>query len=310
MPRLGVLVNARARRVRRDPALLEHLRKLLPDGYVRSSASPDEIAPALDALRELDIDTLVLVGGDGTVGGTLTPLLARWPAEQLPALALAPGGTINTIAHSLGAHEHPERLVRRLLEGRAPRVDTRRPLVLVRPADGEARAGLIFANGVAVRWLRLYYQRPHPGVGGAVSTVARIVGSASVGGPLAHDLFSPAGVAIEVDGEHLELERFTVIAAASVKHIGLGFRPFHTAGHDPERFHFAVTEASATRLCVELPALRLGLEAQPSCVHHYPARRVSLRFAEAQPWSVDADLFPPARELELSITPPLRFVVP
>jgi diacylglycerol kinase family enzyme len=310
MPRPGVLVNARARRVRRDPALLEHLRELLPDGYVRASESPEEIAPAFDALCERDIDTLVLVGGDGTVGGTLTPLLACRPAEQIPPLALAPGGTINTIARSLGAQERPERLVRRLLEGRTPRVETKRPLVRVRPADGEARAGMIVANGVAVRWLQLYYQRPSPSLGSAVSSVARVVGSASVRGPLAHDLFSPAGVAIEVDGEHLELERFTVMAAANVKHIGLGFRPFHSAGRDLERFHFAVTEASAARLCVELPTLRLGLDAWPSCVHHYPARRVSLRFAEAQPWSVDADLFPPTRALELSATPPLRFVVP
>jgi len=310
MPHPGVLVNARARRVRRDPRLLEQLRRLLPAGYVRSSESPDEIAPAFDALRERDIDTLVIVGGDGTVGGTLTPLLARWPAEQLPALALAPGGTINTIARSLGARERPERLLRRLLDGPAPRVDTRRPLVQVRPRDGEARAGMIFANGVAVRWLRLYYQQPSLGVRSAFSTVARVVGSASVGGGLAHDLFSPAGVAIEVDGEHLELERFTVMAAASVEHIGLGFRPFRTAGRDPERFHFAVTQASASRLCIEIPTLRLGLAARLSCVHHHPARRVTLRFPEAQPWSVDADLFPPARELELSATPPLRFVVP
>jgi diacylglycerol kinase family enzyme len=310
MPRPGVLVNAQARRVRRDRTLLERLQRLLPAGYVRASESPEEIAPAFEALRELDIDTLVLVGGDGTVGGTLTPLLARWPAQQLPTLSLAPGGTINTIARSLGARERPELLVRRLLDGRPPRVDTRRPLVHVRTPDDEARTGMIFANGVAVRWLRLYYQRPQPGVASAVSTVARIAGSASVRGPLARDLFSPAEVSVEVDGEPLELDRFTVMAAASVKHIGLGFRPFHMAGRDPECFHFAVTRAGASRLLVELPTLRVGFEAWPSCVRHYPARRVSLRFAQAQPWSVDADLFAAARELELSATPPLRFVVP
>jgi hypothetical protein len=113
-----------------------------------------------------------------------------------------------------------------------------------------------------------------------------------------------------VDGGPLELERFTLMAAASMTHIGLGFRPFRMPGRDPERFHFTVTQASAPRLCLGPPTLRLGPGARPSCVHHYPARRVSLRFAEAQPRSVDADLFPPAREFELSATPLLRFVVP
>jgi hypothetical protein len=37
---------------------------------------------------------------------------------------------------------------------------------------------------------------------------------------------------------------------------------------------------------------------------------VRVRFDAAQPWSVDADVFAPARALELVASPPLRFVVP
>jgi diacylglycerol kinase family enzyme len=309
-PAPGVLVNARARRARRDPALVERLQRLLPAGHVRATASADEIGPALDELRRRGVDTLVVVGGDGTVGGTLTPLLARWPAEALPAVLLAPGGTMNTIASSLGARGQPERLLRRLLANGAPRVETRRPLVRVRTSDGETRDGMIFANGVAERWLRLYYRDTGQGVPGAVFGVAKVLGSASVGGPLARRLFEPAGVVVEVDGERLELERYTVMAASSVQHVGLGFRPFYSAGREPGRFHFTITEAGAARLSRELPALRLGRAARSACLRHYAARLVSLRFSEAQPWSIDADFYPPTRALELSATPQLRFVVP
>lgn len=303
----GVLVNLRAGSTRQDPAPLERLRALVPAERIQLTEREAEIAPALDALRETGVDTLVLVGGDGTVGGTLTELLARWPETELPSILLTPGGTINTIARSLGASARPDRLVQRLLE-RGARAQTRRPLVQARSAEGLCRSGMIFANGAAVRWLRLYYGASPRGVSGAASVVARVVGSAGVGGGLAGRIFQRAAVTIELDGEPLAHERFTVVAASSVRHIGLGFQPFPLAGRDPERFDFAITEASAGRILIELPALRLGIPLRHSCIRHRAARSVRMRFAEAQPWAIDADVFPEAQELELRATRPLRFL--
>ena len=67
---------------------------------------------------------------------------------------------------------------------------------------------------------------------------------------------------------------------------------------------------NAARLSLELPAFRFGAAPPRSCMRHFSARRVSLRFPEPQPWSVDADLHPPARSLELDASEPLRFVAP
>ena len=92
--------------------------------------------------------------------------------------------------------------------------------------------------------------------------------------------------------------------------IGLGFRPFLTAGRDPERFHFVITDAGPARLSVELPALQLGLGGALSCLQHHPARQVSMCFAGTEPWSIDGDVYAPTAALELSATRPLRFLVP
>jgi len=310
MKPFGVIVNARAGAVRRDPGLLERLRGRLSTAQLQVTASEDEIDGALDALGAVGIDRLVVVGGDGSVGGTLTRLLDRWPDAELPALVIAPGGTVNTIARSLGARGSPERLIEKLAAGGAPRVDTLRPLVRAKAEQGETRAGMIFAAGAGVRWLRLYYEAPRQGPGPAAALVARIVGSASLRGRLATRVFEPCGVELTVDGRRLELERFTALAAASVGGIGLGFRPFLTAGRDPERFHLVITEAGPARLSVELPALRLGLGGALSCLQHHPARQVSLRFAGPEPWSIDGDVYAPTAALELSATRPLRFLVP
>jgi diacylglycerol kinase family enzyme len=304
----GVIVNARARRARKDRSLRERLARLVPDEYVHFTESLDDVDRALLRLRELGIEHLLLVGGDGTVGGTLTPLVRVFEGTALPAVTLVPGGTVNTIARSLDARFGAELALQNLLDESKPRLDTRRPLVWAEPEDAPPRAGLIFVTGVAARWLELYYEGDDLGPRAAAALVGRVARSALAGTRLAREIFEARRVAIMVDGEHLDVERFTIMGAASVKDIGLGFRPFRSAGSDPERLHFLYTDAGAARVCIELPAQRLGIHGPASCLHHFSPRVVELRFAAPESWSVDADLYPPSAVLRISAGPAVRFV--
>lgn len=304
----GVIVNARARRARMDRSLGERLGRLLPDEYLCFTESLDDLDRGLARLRDLGVEQLLLVGGDGTVGGTLTPLVRIWNGVPLPAVTLTPGGTVNTIATSLEAKLGPEATLMRLLDGARPALDATRPLVWVEPEDAPPRAGLIFVNGVAARWLELYYEGDELGPRAAAALVGRIARSALTGTRLARELFEAHRVAILVDGEHVEVERFTVMGAASVRDIGLGFQPFRSAGTDPARIHFLHTDAGALRVCLELPAQRLGIPTPASCLEHHSAKSVELRFAEPEPWSVDADLYAPTLALHVSAGPAVRFV--
>ena len=303
-----MIANARARRAGRDSRLGERLRRLLPADFVHFTRSPEELDAALAQLHALGIEHLVLVGGDGTVGGTLTPLVPIFGESPLPRVSLVAGGTVNTIAHSLDAHASAVQTVHRILAGAEPRLDSVRPLIRVEPDIGPTRAGLIFANGVAARFLERYYRREELGPVAAAGLVGRIASSALLRTRLARDLFAPRPIEIAVDGAPLDAHAYTVAGAASVRDIGLGFRPFLSAGTDPERFHFLYSAASAARLAVELPALRLGFHGPTSCLHHHPARSVELRFESPEAWSVDADLYPPASHLRLSAWAPIRFI--
>jgi diacylglycerol kinase family enzyme len=303
----GVIVNARARRAGRDPRLAQRLHRHLPEEFVHFTYNADDLSHALEALRALAIEDLVLVGGDGTIGGTLTPLVERWGDEPLPRIAVVAGGTVNTIAHSLGAHAAADQVVERILSERPPREESVRCLVRVEPAEGPTRAGLIFGNGVAARWLELYYKGEDLGPVAAGGLVVRIALSAIAGSDLARTLFEPCGVEITVDGARLDAREFTIAGAASVRDVGLGFRPFLSAGSDPDCFHFLHTSASAARLCAELPALRLGWYGPRSCLRHHRARVVEMRFASPEPWSMDADLYPATDSLRLSAWAQLRF---
>jgi diacylglycerol kinase family enzyme len=304
MPSLGAIVNARARGVQRNPRLIEGLRAI-PGVQAIATSAPEEVAPALEKLRVAGIDTLLCVGGDGTIAGTLTPLLRLWPHEALPAVALCQGGTVNTIAKSLGADDDVARLARGLAEGR-PRAHSHRPAVGVRADEGELHHGLVFVNGVGVRFLEMYYGETKLGVMGAATVVARIAGSALVRGPLARRAFAPFQARLRIDGDGLETRPYTIMGGSSVRHIGLGFAPFWSAGSDPERIHFTTTRANARQIVAALPTIRSG---RPSdAFEHYSVKHARIESEGPEPWSLDADVHAPASRIDVSAGPTLDFV--
>jgi diacylglycerol kinase family enzyme len=305
--KIGVIANARAGRLRRHPRTIRRLREAAGDDAVFATRSAAELRGALAALRDRGTDLLVIVGGDGSVTGTLTPLLREWPARALPAIALTRGGTVNTIARSLGSPGPPERVVRHLLRGGAHTV-RRRALVEARAEGGAPHHGMIFVNGGGERFLEIYHHESRRGVPGALAVIARISASVLAGGDLARRVFAPFCAELVVDGAVQPAGDYTVMAAAGIPDIGLGFAPFHTAGSDLDHIHLTVTAADAGALLRELPALRIGRERRRSPLHHFAPREAHIRTPDPIPWSLDAESFPPARELNVRAGPALDFV--
>ena len=164
--------------------------------------------------------------------------------------------------------------------------------------------------GGATRFLELYYDAGGRGPAGAAALVLRALASSAIGGPLSRRIFEAIRTHVEVDGEALELDTVTLLGASTVRDVGLGFRPFASAGSDPARIHFLAANVSGPRLAAELPALRLGRYPRRSRFTHASTLRVELAFETPQAWSLDADLYPPASELEIFAGPTVRFLEP
>jgi diacylglycerol kinase family enzyme len=304
---LGVLVNVHAGSVRRDPQAVARLAELLPAGRVIATSSLGDVAPALKALRENGASVLGLVGGDGTLSGTLTELIETWP-RPWPSILVMRGGTVNTIAAALGARGTPAASLRRLLRrGSTPR-ETVRELLRVEAEGAAPRCGLIFGNGVATRWLQAYYAEPEPGVQAASRVLAHAVRSAAVGGDFARGLFDPFTARLVIDGEAVRERSFRLIGASTIADVGLGFRPFLTAGRAPGRFHLLHTSSAPARFVLDLPWLWLGRDAPSSSLAHHNTARAELAFARPEPWMIDADVQPPTPRLAITTTEPLRFL--
>jgi hypothetical protein len=303
----AVIINANAGSVRRDPQLVERIRAQLPAENLRLTLSVAEVEPALRDLLGLGSDTLVVVGGDGTAGTTLTALVRVAGGDPLPRVVMAGGGSVNTIPRSLGARGRPDAVVARWLAAAEPRGEQPRPLLAVSGDGADPRYGLIFGNGVVYRWLERYYDTK-TGPVAAARTVARSIGSVLVRGPLARQLFARFAASLEIDDGTRRDGHFTGFAASTVRDIGLGFRPFASAGRDLEHFHWIDTDASGLRLGLELPAQLLGRgTSRGSCLRHESPRRVAFETADPMSYMLDADLFPPALRVSVETGPLVSF---
>jgi YegS/Rv2252/BmrU family lipid kinase len=98
--RLTILSNPAAGG-RRSSAILEHLRSEHPSSKVITNDDP---AGVRELVRDLDLepkDTLLVLGGDGTIHQAVSGLFEASP-DTLPALAILPCGSGNALAAALG----------------------------------------------------------------------------------------------------------------------------------------------------------------------------------------------------------------
>ncbi len=307
--RTGVVVNAGAGRVRRDEGLYQRIAVQVPAGQAFATADPGELDPAFARLRAAGVESIAIVGGDGSVTWSLSALLRVWPRDALPRVALLPGGSVNTLARHWSGGGAPDRLLARLLAKDEARERVVEPLE-IRAGAAAARNGLLFGNGVVARWLDLYHEQSSRGPLAAAAALAQSVAGVFTRRARAERLFAPFEASIELDGQPLPERAFTAMAAAAVPAIGLGFEPFFLAGTLPGCFHFAHTRARPLELAFDLPVARYGRRRFGSPLRDARAASVSITTATPLGYMVDGDVFPPVSSLVLRTGPPLRIWLP
>jgi diacylglycerol kinase family enzyme len=286
------------------------LRALVPPGRVYVTKHPDEIEPALARLRADGVDSLAVVGGDGTATAALTALARAWPVHVFPRVALLPGGSVNTIPSWFSGSAAPDRVLARLLRtADDPRERVCEPLE-VRADGAPPRLGMIFGNGAVCRWLDLYHAQHRRGPVGAAAVLTRALVSVAIRGELARELFRPFEASVEIDGASEPRGPFTAMAAGALPVLGLGFEPFFLAGTAGGAFHWITTDSRPWELGLDFPAARFGRRRPGTRLRDHRASTVAVRLAEPQAYTVDGDVFARAETVELRAGPPLRMWVP
>lgn len=330
--RIGIVLNPRACRTGSPalPGLLEaSCAAAGAAATVAVTRAPEELPGALKELGP-GLDVLAVCGGDGTLMATVSAAISLY-GGKLPPLLILPGGTMNTVARNLGVRGRPERILDRLLASTTAakglpavprfvqelmRVVTRdeQPmvkgqLVEAEPGVSHTRYGCIFGAAMGARYLSAYSR--HPGLLWAAWLGLRTVGSALIpgGGPFARWLFERTPAELTIDGQPADETAFRLILCATVPDVGLGMRVPWQAGCVPDRFQIIASSLPITQNALQVGRMQRGqpLRGQPHIDRL--AQHAELRFARSQPLTLDGDLFA-AREVELSLGPPLEILLP
>jgi diacylglycerol kinase family enzyme len=329
MPGIGVVLNPRSRQNRRDPGASVRLARTLGDhGIVRKVDSMDDLHRAAEDFKHLDIDVLGISGGDGTNHVTITGFLevyggGKIPESQapptLPQIAFLRGGTMNTVANSVGVRRgRPEGLLARLIRAYAerasmPLANVERHVMRIGPsgAGSKCQYGFLFGTGVVHGYIAEYAREGQPSPLVAAKTLARGIGSTLVGGDMIRRMAAPFRGSVTLDdGTTWEERDYLSIAAGTIDQIGLNFRPFYRWAERPDAFHLLGIFASPFQFVLDLPRIRDGRPMRPGRTFEATPSRATLRSTgSVMRYMIDGDLHESPGEIDVSIGPKVAIVL-
>ena len=308
--KIGLIVNPRSRKNARDPAAAGRLEAQLGTaGVLRQTRTEEDVVTIAREFRDRGVDVLALAGGDGTTHVILTGFLREYGDAPLPAIALLRGGTMNTVANSIGVPRgHPESLLARLLHqrgrGESPPLTTRNALRV-----GE-HAGFLFGAGVVHGFLAEYYRGGEPSPAVAVRTLARGVASAALGGETIRRMARPFRGSVVVDGARWPEREYLTVTGGSVDQIGLGFRPFPRASERPGSFQILGIHTSPLGFSVALPRVFRGRGLPEDKAYDALTTHAILEPSETRlEYMIDGDLHGCDGPLEVRCGPAVRLLV-
>jgi diacylglycerol kinase (ATP) len=308
---IAVFVNPRSRSNRRDPGLAARLAAAVGDaGRVIAPRTLEELAEAAGELSRVPPSVVAVHGGDGTLHVILTALLVAFGDRPLPPFAILGGGTMNVVTSSLDiradALSFLERLAAAARAGKPPATLTRHCLKV------GPRFGFVFGNGVLANFLVEYYGGPNGyGPGRALFLLARLFLSALIRGPFMRRVFRRFRGKVSIDGQPLEFPDLMAVGVGTVREVGLGFKLYHRADDDPDRFGVVAIHSGALALVADLPAVRSGRGIAPKRAFSAVASRVDIESSDADtPYTIDGDLYRTSGVLTIGLGPALAIVDP
>jgi len=140
--RVDVIINKNAGRSDQDLIQSKIKQALFRcELYFHSPKSAKELEQIIKDISLLNCEFLIVCGGDGTINGSLSPLIELMKkGQKIPTLCIVPAGTANDLATGMGISQKIDRAVRSILEGVIRNID-----VIEISANG--KASYIITNG-------------------------------------------------------------------------------------------------------------------------------------------------------------------
>ena len=314
MSGIGVVLNPKSGKNRRDPGAARRLAKTLGDaGTVREAHSIDELYRIAEDFQRLEIDVLGISGGDGTNHVTLTGFIDVYKTKSLPQVAFLRGGTMNTVANSIGIPRgKPEGLLDRLIHAYADRKANPLANVERNVMRMGTTYGFLFGTGAVYGFLAEYYRNGtgQPSSAVAAKTLLSGVGSAIVGGEIVSRIAAKWHGWVELDdGTTWEERDYFSIAGGTIDQIGLNFKPFYRWGEKEGCFHLLGIHTSAIGFVADLPRIWRARPMREGKTYEATVPRARLHSSDGiMRYMIDGDLHESKGPLDVTVGPRVQIL--
>jgi hypothetical protein len=175
--RILVISNTKARGITKSGSMIK-LSQLPKNSFHYMSQSKSDLPPIIREAVQLDIEHILIEGGDGTVRIVMTILLNNYTENQtIPAISIIPSGTTNQIARNLGLKKAKE--IEAIFQGNFK--ETILPLVKIQKQhkskeDTHPLYGFLFSTG-ALPYISRFAQEKYNenGIGGGTAVIGGVV---------------------------------------------------------------------------------------------------------------------------------------
>jgi diacylglycerol kinase family enzyme len=309
MSGIGLIHNPNAKRNIGKKWLADRLRRIIGNaGVVVETPCVEAVKEVAEKFKRNGIDLLLINGGDGTHHHVLTHFLNIYKEKKLPPVLHLRGGTMNTIANSLKVKKlSTEQLLRKIVDKyiRKEKFNMiERNIIKI-----DDKFGFIFGSGLVSNFLDAYYNGKGTGAWKAIKVILKGVGSAITGTEYAKNLFRIVRTKIIADEETISLNNFTIILAATVRDVGLGFKPAYLA-EMPGGFHFLASDINVFRVLSYIPKMLLAKPLNPKKIYSKVAKNVILEpiNGERIKYTIDGELYSTDKSIGLQIGPVINVV--
>lgn len=312
MPGLGIISNPFAKINKRDP---EHNTLMW---YILGNRGQFEVTNSLQDLSRVcaefcarGLDTVGVVGGDGTISLTLSALAQAYPADKLPRILVLRGGTINVLAANLGIFGKPKDVFADALEAyHTPNALTEMSLQTL---EVNGRLGFIFADGVAARFLSEFYKIKSSALGAGLF-LGKMIAEGATGGRLGDtykNVYNREKIQIECQPTpwpHANPVEPVMTLASTLPKMPFGIKLFQRLNTHHNEAELVTISASEQALPFEVvKTIFTGGKGSAKTIQRHTFESAIITPSDSLEISLDGDLLEPTRE-PIHITLGPRFV--
>ncbi|MBF0105575.1 MAG: hypothetical protein HQM16_09655 [Deltaproteobacteria bacterium] len=309
MSGIGVVLNPFSKKYKKNPDKLNHMAFIIGD---KASCKPtddlDDLYRVAEEFKTRNIDVLAISGGDGTIHCTLTTFINVYGEKPLPKIYFLRGGTLNTIAATMGIKGNTEKLMSDLLiRYHEDRPFDHRKLRLTKINN---EYGCIFGMGVIFNFMDFYYSYPQLNPYIAAKALVRSILSAACNGKLIQKMFKRFDADVYVNGQKWPFANYTAVFSGSIRQLGLDFNVFNSMLTQNELFHAIGMSLTPHQTLMLLKKLHDGTPSGDPGLVEGPAQTMEIICAEPMPFTIDGDMIDRGvKEFKLSVGPEITVLV-